>query len=65
LSPAINVPINPVVINKWNGLWSTGANLVVKIEFAGNYNATIDVVGCSCEVLSGTLHSIPEKVNFN
>jgi hypothetical protein len=36
-------------------------NLVVKIEFAGSYNATIDVVGCSCEVLSGTLHSIPGK----
>jgi hypothetical protein len=27
-SPAVNVPINPVVINKWTGSWSTGANPV-------------------------------------
>lgn len=57
LSPTIIVPINPVVTNKWTGSWSTGANPVTteKIEFAGNYTATVDVVGCSCEVLSGSV----------
>ena len=56
-SPTVNVPINPVVTNKWTGSWSTGANPVAteKIEFAGNYTANADVVACSCEVLSGSV----------
>lgn len=56
-SPTVNVPINPVVTNKWTGSWSTGANPVAteKIEFASNYTANADVVACSCEVLSGSV----------
>jgi hypothetical protein len=37
--------------------------VVKKIEFAGNYNATVDVVGCSCEVLSNVTFNT-EKVNL-
>lgn len=52
-----SIVINPIVTNKWTGSWSTGANPVSteKIEFAGNYTAIVDLVGCSCEVLSGSV----------
>jgi hypothetical protein len=58
LSPMIIVPINPVVTNTWNGIvWSTGLNPVSsqKIVFNSSYNASTDLVGCSCEVQSGTV----------
>lgn len=62
-SAPLNVQINPVVTNKWTGSWSTGANPVAteKIEFAGNYLANIDVVGCSCEVQSGNITFLSGK----
>lgn len=57
--PSANVVVNPVVTNKWNvvggvGNWTNGTPTINQsIEFNGDYNENVDVVGCSCQVNSG------------
>lgn len=60
-SPSANVVVDPVVTNKWNviggvGTWTNGTPTINQsIEFNGDYNENVDVVGCSCKVQSGTV----------
>ena len=50
------VKIDPLQETIWNGGWSNGLpNSDKKLIFTANYNQTIDLVACSCEVKSGNV----------
>ena len=55
-SPTVNIVINALEVNKWDGTtWSKGSAPISSdaIEFAGNYQSTGDLSGCSCRVKAG------------
>lgn len=66
-SPSGNVVIDPVTTATWNvvsgvGSWTDGPPSLSKaLVFDGNYSENTDVVGCSCEVKSGTIKILDGK----
>ncbi|MFV8379899.1 T9SS sorting signal type C domain-containing protein, partial [Flavobacterium sp. LB3R33] len=66
-SPSGNVVIDPVTTATWNvvsgvGSWTDGPPTLSKaLVFDGNYSENTDVVGCSCEVKSGTIKILDGK----
>lgn len=63
LSPVSANVVIPSVISTWNGgSWSPSAPTVNdKIVFNGNYTASEKLLGCSCEIQSGTVTFPSEK----
>jgi hypothetical protein len=56
------VKIDPLQETVWNGGWSNGLpNSDKKLIFTANYNQTIDLVACSCEVKSGNVTVLSGK----
>lgn len=57
ISPATSVTINAQPTNVWDGTsWSNGTPTnSQKLIFSGDFSSTSDIVGCSCQIVSGNV----------
>jgi PKD-like domain len=62
--PSVNVPAN--LDTTWNGVWSNGVpDGTRKIIFAGNYPMNSNLLGCSCQVNSGSTVTVASGYTLN
>jgi hypothetical protein len=62
-----NIVLDPLVVttSTWNGIsWTNPPSINNKIVFAGNYNSTGDLSGCTCTVNSGVSVTVQSGDTF-